>query len=69
MSERYLGNQWDEQSQTVTDSTSNAEQLSVNAAFPGIYVADTMSRRKTVSDLLQVAQGETHDATELIKTL
>jgi hypothetical protein len=69
MSQRYLGNRWDEQSQTVTDSTSNAEQQSVNAAFPGIYVVDTMSRRKTVSDLLLVAQGETRDAGELIKTL
>ena len=69
MSQKYLGNRWDEQSQTVTDSTSNAEQQSVNAAFPEIYVVDTMSRRKTVGDLLQVAQGETHDASELIKTL
>jgi hypothetical protein len=69
MSQRYLGNRWDEQSQMVTDSTSNAEQQSVNAAFPGIYAVDTMSRRKTVKDLLQVAQSETHDASEMIKTL
>lgn len=69
MSQRFLGNRWDQESQLVTDSTSNAEQQSVNAAFPGIYVLDTMSRRKTVSDLLQVGQSEVHDASEMIKTL
>lgn len=69
MSQQFLGNRWDEQSQRITDATSNAERQSVNAAFPGIYVVDTMSRRKTVSDLLDVAQGETHDARDLISTL
>jgi hypothetical protein len=69
LSPQFIGDRWDDQSERTTDSTSDAEQQSLKAAFPEFYAADNLSRRTTLHNLLQIAQGNTHDASEMIGTL
>jgi hypothetical protein len=69
MSGEFFGDRWDDQTERTTDATSDGERRSVTAAFPEFYAVDVMSRRRTLNDLLKVAQDENHSAGEMIKTL
>jgi hypothetical protein len=69
LSTQFVGTEWDAISNTTTDSTSDGERESLDAAFPELDPVDAMSRRSTLRDLLQIAQSETRDAAGMIKTL
>jgi hypothetical protein len=69
VSTQFVGTEWDAPSNKTTDSTSDNEREMLNAAFPELDPLDAMSRRSTLRDLLQIAQGETRDAAGMIKTL
>lgn len=69
ISTEFVGAGWDASSNKTTDSTSDGERESITAAFPAMDAVDMMSRRKTLYDLLRIAQNETRDAEGMIKTL
>jgi len=69
ISTQFVGTEWDVPSNQTTDSTSDGERESLNGAFPELDPIDVMSRRRTLHDLLQIAQNETRDAGDMIKTL
>jgi len=69
ISTQFVGPGWDTSSNKTTDSTSDSERESLSSAFPELDPIDMMSRRSTLYDLLQIAQGETRDAAGMIKTL
>lgn len=69
ISTQFVGTGWDALSNKTSDSTSDGERESLNAAFPELDPIDIMSRRSTLYDLLQIAQNETRDAGEMIKAL
>jgi hypothetical protein len=69
VSTQFVGTEWDAPSNKATDSTSDSERESLDGAFPELDPVDVMSRRNTLHDLLQIAQNETRDAGEMIKTL
>jgi len=68
ISTQFVGTGQDQLNKT-TDSTSDGERETLNAAFPQLDPVDMMSRRRTLYDLLRIAQGETRNAADMIETL
>ena len=68
-STQFVGAGWDASSNETSDSTSDGEKESLNDAFPDLSPVDMLSRRRTLYDLLQIAQDETRDAEGMIEAL